>query len=333
MRISSLVAIVSFLYIKTASSQTYDAAYLSSHPRIYTKRTCFWFEGNLNLDLSSDKRFQFQLDYQLRRTSDPSYIAGGSNNMFKDRFQTVYRPWFHYWIKPGAIRFSLSPIGYWISWVNGEEAKVYPATRGSHGEYGSFVYPEFRVCPQITTVQKFGRIEYSNRFRYEFRYIGQRTLADNNLSDYTKGFEMTPDIVGSPNNDTTGRSRQQRLRWQVRTQIPLSSASKKNQLYLNCWNELFLSFGKYVGTSKILNQDRVIALVGHRWAGRVPIKLELGVTEQIVFFYNIKTPPTQPASVNYNKQNVELNTALQVYLVFDSFQNLFKAKEKQTVNP
>jgi hypothetical protein len=310
------------------SSQTYDAQYLSSHPRIYTKRHCFWFEGNINADLSKDKRFQVQLDYQYRRTSDPSYIAGGSNNMFKDRFQTVYRPWLHYWIKPGALRFSLSPLGYWISWVSEKEAQIYAPTKSNAHKYWPVVFPEFRICPQLMTVQKFGRIEYFNRFRYEFRFIGKRTPADNNFSDYEKGYQFTPDPPGSPNNDSTGISRQQRLRWQVRLQVPLSAASKSTQFYVNAWNELFLSFGKYVGTAKVLNQDRVVGLIGCRIPGKIPVKIEAGITEQIVFNYNIKTPPTQPASVNYNKQNVELNTALQVYLVFDQFQNLFKKKEK-----
>ena len=166
-------------FVLSTRSQTYDAQYLASHPRIYTKRHCFWFEGNLNADLSKNKRFQFQLDYQYRRTSDPSYIAGGSPNIFKDRFQTVYRPWIHYWILPGTVRFSLSPLGYWISWVSEKEAQIYAPTKGNPTTQGPVVFPEFRICPQIMTVQKFGRVEYFNRFRYEFRFVGQRTLADN----------------------------------------------------------------------------------------------------------------------------------------------------------
>jgi hypothetical protein len=321
------------LLILTITGQSYDPQYLASHPRIYTKRNCFWFEGNLNLDLSKNKRLQFQLDYQYRRTSDPSYIAGGSNNMFKDRFQTVYRPWIHYWIKPGAIRFSLSPLGYWISWVSGDEARIYAPTQGSDGSYAPIVFPEFRITPQITTVQKFGRLEYYHRLRYEFRFIGKRTIADDDFSDYSKGYSFNPAPAGNPSNDTTGISQSQRLRWQVRFQLPLSKSSRKNTLYVNAWNELFLSFGKYVGTSKVLNQNRIVGLLGYKINGKVPVKVEIGVTEQIVFFYNIKTPPTQPSTVNYNKQNVERNTALQVYLIIDSFQELFKKKPVEPVAP
>lgn len=332
-KLSLLIFLV--LFTITARSQTYNSAYWAKHPRIYTHRQCFWFEGNLNLDLTKNKRFQFQLDYQYRRTSDPSYIAGGSSNMFKDPFQVVYRPWVHYWLKPGAIRLSLSPLGYWISYINNDEAKIYAPTKGNPAKTGTIVFPEFRVTPQLMTVQKFGRIEYFNRYRYEFRFVGQRTLADNNSSDYGKGYNFNPDTLGSANNDSTGISQSQRLRWQVRVQIPLTKSSWKHMVYINAWNELFLSFGKYVGTSKILNQDRIVGLLGFKLNSKIPIKIEMGVTEQILFGYNIKTPPTQPTTVNYNKQNVELNTAFQVYLVLDSFQELFKKKEqpKEPVQP
>ncbi|MEO6304171.1 MAG: DUF2490 domain-containing protein [Bacteroidia bacterium] len=332
MQIIYTYLILTLLFFSGASlkSQTvYDAQYLASHPRIYTQRHSFWFEGNVNFDLSKSKRWQFQMDYQYRRCSDPSYIAGGqTNNIFKDPFQQVFRPWLHYWIKPGAVRFSLSPLGYWISWVNGDEAKIYAPTQGNSGKYGAVVFPEFRVTPQITTVQKFGRIEYFNRFRYEFRFVGQRTLSNENASDFGKGDNFSPNTPGDPLNDSTGISKSQRLRWQVRLQVPLTKDSRKNQIYINAWNEVFLSFGKYVGTSKILNQNRTVLMLGYKVQGKIPVKIEVGVTEQVLFAYNIKTPPTQPSTVNYNKQNVELNTALQVYLIFDSFQNLFKKKDK-----
>lgn len=320
-------------------SQTYDAAYLASHPRIYTRRNSFWFEGNLNMDLTKDKRWQFQMDYQYRRCSDPSYLQNAqTSNIMKDPFQQVFRPWIHYWIKPGAVRFSLSPVGYWVSWVNGEEAKIYKPTKGNAGNYGAIVFPEIRICPQITTLQKFGRIEYFNRFRYEFRFVGKRTLSDQNLSDFGKGLDFTPYGLTNANQDSTGISNMGRIRWQVRVQIPLTKAEKKNQIYINTWNELFLGIGKYVGTAKILNQNRTVAMIGYKWVGKIPVKLELGVTEQVLFGYNIANAPlptgnTTTVPTNYNKQNVELNTALQVYLIFDSFQDLFKKKEAPVVTP
>ena len=217
--------------------------------------------------------------------------------------------------------------------INGNEAKIYAPTRGNSGTYGPIVFPEFRICPQITTVQKFGRIEYFNRFRYEFRFVGQRTLANNNISDFGKGYDFNAAPLGNVMNDSTGIAQTSRLRWQARLQIPLSKSTMKNQLYINMWNELFLSFGKYVSNAKVLNQNRTVAMVGYKWNGKIPIKLELGITEQIVFAYNIKTPPTQPSTVNYNKQNVELNTALQVYLIFDNLEVLFKKKEKPMEQP
>ena len=270
-----------------------------------------------------------QMDYQYRRCSDPSYLKDANmKNIFKDPFQQVFRPWVHYWIVPGALRFSLSPIGYWVSWVNGEEARIYKPVRGSNNTFGAIVYPEMRICPQITTIQKFSRIEFYNRFRYEFRFVGRRTLANDNLSDFSKGEFFTPGMPGDPANDTSGISKSQRLRWQMRLQIPLTRQSVKNQIYINAWNELFLSFGKYVATNKMLNQNRIICMLGYKIDSKVPIKIEMGLTEQILFAYNITTPPTQAATINFNKQNVELNSALQVYLIFDSFQKFFKKPEE-----
>lgn len=329
MKVNILLLLLTAVISVTTFSQATDAAYLASHPRVYTKRYCFWMESNFNFNLTKDKRWQVQMDYQYRRTSDPSYVVGGSKNPFKDNFQQVYRPWVHYWLVPGQVRLSLSPIAYWSSWVSAEEARIYKPTVGSHGTYGSTQFPEFRITPMITTIQKFGRIEFSNRLRYEFRFVGQRTLANNNITDYSHGLNFDPDYLGSPMNDSTGISRTQRLRYQVRVLVPLTKADRKHQLYINAWNEVFLSFGKMVGTSKVLNQNRTIAMLGYRPPSkRIPMKFELGVTEQILFAYNITNPPTQPSTVNYNKQNVELNTAITLFLVFDNLDMWFRKKDK-----
>src|SRR5690242_10642652 len=90
--------------------------------RNYTTRKSFWTELNIGGAISKDSRWQYQIDYQYRRAADASYIQGGSTgNIFKDPYQQVFRPWVHYWVKPGAIRFSLSPLGYWITWTPSEE--------------------------------------------------------------------------------------------------------------------------------------------------------------------------------------------------------------------
>lgn len=90
----------------------------STHPRVYTKRYSFWFEGNFNGTIAKDDsakvRWQYQIDYQYRRMSDASYIKNGEYyNIFKDLFQNVIRPWIHYWLVPGKVRVSFSPKSNW----------------------------------------------------------------------------------------------------------------------------------------------------------------------------------------------------------------------------
>ena len=154
-------------------------------PRAYVHRQSFWTEFNLAGTISKSGRWQYQMDYQYRRASDASFIQGGSSNPFKEIQQQVFRPWIHYWAVPKALRFSLSPIGFWITWTPGEEtAAVFPNKEGDISKQS--VFPEFRICPQVTSYQNFGRVQFINRLRYEFRYIGERRAAENALSDFAK---------------------------------------------------------------------------------------------------------------------------------------------------
>ncbi|MFL5729873.1 MAG: DUF2490 domain-containing protein [Cytophagaceae bacterium] len=291
----------------------------ADHPRAYTHRYSQWFEANLNGTISKDKRWQYQMDVQYRRMSDASFIEGGQHgNIFKDPYQQVYRPWIHFWIKPGAIRFSLSPIGYWATWTPPAEGALYPTSDPNSRK--SF-FPEIRTCPQITLNQTIGRFQFVNRYRYEFRWIGQRHASSNGIQDFGYGYDFAP-------NGSYGSNHQGRFRWQVRMQVLLNKPKmEKNTIYINSWNELFLGIGRHVGFQKMLNQNRSVAMIGWRLPTEVPIKIEAGVTYQMNFLYNMNQPPTDP-SVTYQKQNAELNTAYTVYLIFDEFHELFKSKKK-----
>ena len=268
------------------------------------------------------------MDYQYRRASDASYIQGGQEgNLFKEPAQQVFRPWIHYWIIPGALRFSLSPLGYWITWTPSAETSLYPNKDGV--TTGQSVFPEFRICPQITSSQYFGRVLFVNRLRYEFRYVGERSTASNNLSDFGKGFSFAPTNVGdqSASLGWFGNNHLGRLRIQSRLQIPINKKTvTEKTLYVNMWNELFLSTGPHVKNNRLLNQNRFVGLLGYRFKGQVPIKLEAGFTYQTLFLYNIDSPPTNPF-VTYQSANIENNMAYTIYLVFDEFHKLFKKKE------
>ena len=313
-----------------SSAQVVPVQNFGSEPRAYTQRKSFWTEFNIAGTITKNKRWQYQMDYQYRRSADASYIQGGqTGNIFKEISQQVFRPWIHYWMIPGVLRFSLSPIGYWITWTPGEESSLYPNKEGTTG--GQNVFPEFRICPQITTQQYFGRVLFVNRFRYEFRYIGERSAATHDPSDFTKGFNFAPTDVGnqSASQGWYGNNQAGRMRIQTRLQIPINNKKLiENTIYVNVWNELFLSTGPHVKNSKLLNQNRFVALTGYKFKGKFPIRIEGGITYQTLFLYNIDTAPTNP-SVSYQGANVENNLAYTIYVIFDEFHKLFGKKETE----
>lgn len=273
-------------------------------------RYSFWEETNFFGHLTADKKWQYQVDYQYRRMSDASTINGGQHyNIFKDPYQQVLRPWIHYWIKPGAIRFSLSPLGYWATWLPPQEPQSTPEGKSAVGQ--RVFFPEFRVCPQVTLVQKFGRFEVIQRYRYEFRWLGQKTQVAGDISDFGDGYNFGP-------NGAYGSNHAGRIRYQLRCQFPLNNAKiEKKTFYVNAWNELFLAVGKNTPVNRIFNQNRLIALLGYKFNTEYPIRVEAGVTYQALFQYSA------------GAVNVENNTALTVYLIFDEFHTLFKSKKTQ----
>ncbi len=298
-------------------------------PRAYTTRKSFWTEFNLGGTLSANKKWQYQIDYQYRRAADASYIQGGAyNNIFKESYQQVVRPWIHYWVVPGSVRLSLSPIGYWITWTPSQETSLNPNKDGV--KTGQSVFPEFRICPQVTTIHNIGRVQFIQRYRYEFRYLGERRAADNNFSDLSKGYDFAPTNVGDQSAALGwyGHNHVGRLRLQTRLQVPLNGSKVVEKTwYINTWNELFLANGRHVKNDKLLNQNRFVAMLGYRFKGEIPIKIEGGITYQTLFNYNIDTPPND-AGVTYQKSNVENNTAFTIYVICDEFHKLFKKKSE-----
>jgi hypothetical protein len=316
-------------FIVLANAQAVPVQNFVNDPRSYTHRKSFWTEFNLGGSISRDKRWQYQIDYQYRRMADASYIQGGNTgNIFKEPYQQVFRPWIHFWLIPGALRFSLSPIGYWVTWTPSAETSYYPNKQGI--TTGQSVFPEFRICPQVTTFQNFGRVLFVNRFRYEFRYLGERNAASNDLSDFGKGFNFDPTDVGNQSASLGwyGNNRQGRLRIQTRVQVPLTKKTvTQNTLYVNVWNELFLSVGPHVKNTRIVNQNRLVGLIGYQFKSKVPIKIEAGATYQTQFYFNMDSPPTN-ASITYQNNNIENNLAYTVYIICDEFHKLFKKREK-----
>jgi hypothetical protein len=224
---------------------------------------------------------------------------------------------------------SLSPLGFWSTWTPEAESALYPTKEGD--VKGQTTFPEFRITPQVTSVHNIGRVQFIQRFRYEFRFIGERSKADGNLSDLSKGFNFEPTNI----EDQTaakgyyGQNHFSRLRWQTRLQIPLNNKTVTDKTwYINTWDELFLSFGHHVKNNKVLNQNRFVALLGYRFNGSKPIKIEGGITYQSIMQYNLDIPQTNQ-NVSYQNSNIENNTAFTIYVIFDEFHKLFQKKTEE----
>ncbi|HSY62610.1 MAG TPA: DUF2490 domain-containing protein [Cytophaga sp.] len=299
----------------------------AAHPRAYTHRHSAWSEINFTGSIDSAQRWQYQIDYQYRRMSDASWSGGNTADIFKNPYQQVLRPWIHYWVIPKRVRLSLSPLGYWITYSGPDEGQLYKVNGQNQG---TTVQPEFRICPQVTVNNQIGRLLFSNRYRYEFRFVGNRQQQSGGFfDDLGDGYSFYPNNIGSG----SGSSHQGRFRWQIRAQLLLNSKKmQKNSIYLNVWNELFLAMGKSVDFSKMLNQDRLVGLVGWKLPTAYPIRLEAGVTFQTVYQYNLGVPANNP-NITYGNRNVELNTAYTVYIIFDEFHTMFSKKKRPQDEP
>jgi hypothetical protein len=325
-----LVFIPFAFFVSKVFPQAIPAQNFGVHPRAYTERKSFWTEFNLSGSISNNNRWQYQIDYQYRRAADASFVQGGSSaNIFNEPQQQVFRPWIHYWLIKDVFRLSLSPLGYWITWTPAAESAMFPTQVGDTS--GQTVYPEFRITPQVTSIHTLGRVQFIQRFRYEFRFVGERKPASNNLSDFGKGYNFAPTNIEdqSAAKDWYGNNHLGRLRWQTRLQIPLNNSTVKDKTwYINTWDELFLSLGHHTKNNKILNQNRLVALLGYRFNGDVPIKIEGGVTFQTILQYNLDVPQSNP-TVSYQSNNIENNTAFTIYVIFDQFHKLFKKSKAE----
>ena len=309
----TLIALITTVFL---NAQTPN--YNGTDNRMNATRNSFWFEGNFNGTIARYKdstiKWQYQLDYQYRRMADANYVKDGNTmNIFRDPFQNVYRPWIHYWITPKKVRLSLSPIGYWGTWT--------PTGEGTQLFYG-----EIRVCPQVTFFQNVGRFEFQHRYRYEFRWLTTKDPAPANgsLSDYSLG------------TDYMKSGQKMRMRYFLRVNYSLNGkkSNEKGAWYLTAWNELFLGVGANTTDAKIMDQDRVVLMVGRYLKCKYPIKVEVGYTLQYSPKYDTNLPAGQTpgGAYSYGKLNWEANNCFQVYLIMDEFHQ-FLQKKKTPVAP
>ncbi|MFN8229405.1 MAG: DUF2490 domain-containing protein [Bacteroidia bacterium] len=122
-------------------------------------------------------------------------------------------------------------------------------------------FTENRSFVVVTTNHNINKLEISHRYMLEQRWLGQFKDSAAKHEDYF--------------------SYSNRVRYQIRLQIPLNKTDSLNQkqFYIATYNELFVGFGKNVVES-VFDQNRIGALIGYRINKH--IKFELGYLNQLV---------------------------------------------------
>jgi hypothetical protein len=284
----------------------------SQDVRQYNNKSSFWSELNFIGNIS--KKFAYQLDFQYRfQSQQQSYQSNANlNNIFLNPYQTVFRPWIHYYPnKDRKIRLSISPIGFWGTFgLAGSNGTTKAA--GEAANDNLLEYPEIRSTYQLTTYDKIGRVAITYRFRYELRWVGN---GQPSTPVYNKsGFDF---FHGMPMVNATFK---ERLRIFFRTDVPFKGTTiDAKELYFAWQNELWIGLGKKTANSNFLDQNRAYAAIGYKLPQE--IRIEIGYLNQIV-------PQSIYTANGKNIRNMDCNNALQIYVFFDNFNRFFKKKSK-----
>lgn len=267
-------------------------------PRDYIPNHMLWLNTQLNGKIKG--KFNYGLDVEMRRQADPKFapeanskVGNGQYNIFKNPYQDAIRPWVHY--QPvQAFRFSIAPITWFGSWT-------YPVN-------GKTMYqPELRTSIQVTMYQSHRRVQLVQRYRYEFRFFGLKTL-DEKVEDPTGPGESYEFLKSN---------RQGRFRYQLRMILPFNKPKvEKGAYYMTAFDEIFLNVGKNVPSYRFLDQNRCTLVFGYKF--HTAMRVEMGYMNMMAFRMNNKA-----------KNNVDLNNIFLVNFVFDDFNSLFKKKKKE----
>ncbi|MBC7452086.1 MAG: DUF2490 domain-containing protein [Cytophagales bacterium] len=271
----------------------------ASTQRDYIYNNMFW--GNMIILGKIKGKFYYQCDFEERRQADPSHspepgktVGTDRANIFKNPYQNAVRPWIHYQHSK-YLRLSISPITWFGTWsypINGK----------------TFYQPEWRISLQVTTNQFIDRVIINYRYRYEFRFFGVKTETDH-----------TGDVFGPASSYRFLDSNEQgRFRFMTRVIVPLNNETLiKGTFYTMTSGEVFLRTGKNVKNSGLFDQTRIYLGLGLKVTD--DIRIEAGYFNQTAFRLN-----------NTAKNNVDVNSALFVNLLFDDFNKFFKKKKKET---
>lgn len=115
-------------------------------------------------------------------------------------------------------------------------------------------FPEHRLHADVSLSDTLGRLVLGQRVRLERRWIGQ-------LNE------------GARRGDIASWQPQQRIRYQLQAQWPLQGARLDDrEWYLTGFDEVFLSFGRHVG-SNVFNQNRIAGGLGYQFSSDFQVEL------------------------------------------------------------
>ncbi len=131
----------------------------------------------------------------------------------------------------------------------------------SYGDYpNANRFAENRIYEQIVIKNPLGKVDVSHRFTLEQRFL-----------------EKFSTLNGVTNTEWVFLNR---MRYRLRTEIPLYKASSENNsVSFILMDELFVGFGKNVGAN-VFDQNRLAALMGYKVNKN--IKIEAGYLGQIL---------------------------------------------------
>ena len=259
----------------------------SQSPRQFYHIPNGWTDLNISGKIAG--KFSWQIENQHRRQDMQGDYndATTTGNPYNNLNQHLFRPYIHYQPNPN-IRVSLMPLG-WIG-----------SYRFSAGKPSAF-FSELRISPQVVLTQNIGRVRFDNRFRYEFRWIGQNQPIDDHSSLYGGDFSTT--------------TFRERFRYQFKMTIPLNHAKMDDKtFYAQVYDEVFVSMGEKVPNINLLDQNRVLIGLGYKFNKFVSV--EAGYMQQTIFRFN-----------NATKDNVDINNIIQLNFAVSNFEQLFKKPE------
>ena len=274
----SIITVLYLCVINTAIAQS---------PRRYYHISNGWTDLNVSGKIAG--KFTWQIENQHRREDMQGNYndATTTGNPYNNLNQHIFRPYIHYQLNP-SVRFSLMPLG----WMG--------SNRFANGAPSAF-FGEIRVAPQVILTQNIGRVRFDNRFRYEFRWIGQNQAVNEGGFLYSGAFSTT--------------TFRERFRYQFKMTVPLNHAKMDDKtFYAQAYDELFVSMGEKVANTNLLDQNRILIGLGYKFNRFLSV--EAGYMQQTVFRFN-----------NTMKDNVDINSIIQLNFAVSNFEQLFqKAK-------